>query len=239
MRLLAAIGLGLAALSSAAVADSGEYDLKWIGSLPGVTGTVRKATAGSHKAVYSVSADVEETLNRVRDGLARRGWTVDAPKGVSVAGAAVRSVEAQKGPAHVKVLATGATGAVNLDVNAEGVPGGGEPAAEKPTRGRTGGGAVVATHGDINIMHGSVRKTYRCDGSNVSIVGGDCHITLEGNCGSLSITGGDNVVRVEGTIAGPINVTGAGNQVSWSGAKNPQPPEVNQVGANNQIGPKD
>lgn len=67
-------------------------------------------------------------------------------------------------------------------------------------------------------------------GETVELVGSSNHMTLRGDCGALNLFGSDNVVEAETLSA--ANVTGSGNQVSWSrGAR----PTLNQNGADNRL----
>jgi hypothetical protein len=212
----------------AARAEPSEYDLGWIGKIPGITATVRQRSADSHRAVYALTGDTEATFEGVRVGLERRGWAIEEPTQVNVAGLAVRTLQATKGSATAQIVATGTEGAVNLEVVLEGAPRRSESRAPAPAP------DAPASKEDITLLQGNLTETYRCDGNAINVLGGNNHLTLLGRCRALIMRGGHNVVRIDGSIE-LIEAVGSGNTITWAPEANPAPPEVRQIGTNNHV----
>jgi hypothetical protein len=213
-------------LASAARAEPSEYDLGWIGRVPGVGASVRARSADSHRAVYALTGDADETFEHVRIGLERRGWTVEEPTRVDVAGLAVRTLQATKGFANAQIVATGAEGAVNLEVVMD----------RAPTRRveRAASAEPIVSTEDITLIEGSVTRTYTCEGNTLNVLGGNNYLMLLGHCRALIMRGSHNVVRIDGSVE-QIEAMGSANTITWAPEANPTPPEVRQLGTNNRI----
>ena len=95
---------------------------------------------------------------------------------------------------------------------------------------------VVVVGPSLVLINNGVRKTYNCNGRDVSVNGNKCELVFEGRCGSISVNGNKNTVHVD--AAASIAVTGNKNRVTWSAGVDSSSPSVSNLGNKNSIAKK-
>jgi hypothetical protein len=234
------VAVALAAVFTAGGAlGASEADLAWIGKLPGVTlQTARTTRTDGYKAIYTLSAAPDGTMESVRAGLAERGWTVEKAADVPAGAVAVRTVTADKDGARVKIALTEALGVGTLTVS---LRGGDARAAGSSSA--SGGAAQDVVQGALEaagvggglVLAGSaVTETHDCGGGDVSVTASRSMITLEGTCRTVKVVGNSNTVTVKAAVQA-IHAVGRANTVIWSAARNSTAPAVKHVGTQNRV----
>ena len=84
-------------------------EVDWASSLPGVSVTVSNDKGSALSRVYAVS-DVDATYAAVKQGLTKRGWTVQDAASTVVTGASVHALVATREGRRLSVSVQAATG---------------------------------------------------------------------------------------------------------------------------------
>ena len=84
-------------------------EVDWASSLPGVSVTVSSDKGSALSRVYAVS-DVDATYAAVKQGLTKRGWTVQDAASTVVTGASVHALVATREGRRLSVSVQAATG---------------------------------------------------------------------------------------------------------------------------------
>lgn len=232
----------------AATAASADTDVSWIRKMPGLTVMTHKTLGGEVKTVYSLSADVNATVDAITDGLIERGWSIVKSTHTPVAGIESRTLQARQGNAALKLSAQDVGGLRQLTLTVTGgattvaasAPPPAAPeapaAASAPAPATAPAPAPVASDPGtpLTLADNRLEGSYDCAGRDVAILGDHCRVTLEGSCRSLRIMGGHNKVLVDASLAA-IDIMGGHNRVTWSAAKNPRRPRVTNLGNNNKV----
>jgi hypothetical protein len=236
---MAAVALAIVFTAGAAQGAS-EADLGWIGKLPGVTlQTARTTRTDGYKAIYTLSAAADGTMESVRAGLVERGWTVEKAADVPAGAVAVRTVTADKDGARVKIALTEALGVGTLTVSLRG----GDARASGASSSRSGGAAedivqgaleAAGVGGGLVLAGNAVTETHDCGGGDVSVTASRSMITLEGTCRTVKVVGNSNTVKVKAAVQA-IHAVGRANTVIWSAARNSTAPAVKHVGTQNRV----
>lgn len=85
---------------------------------------------------------------------------------------------------------------------------------------------------NVGVTGSNVTKDFQISGQDVAVSGSGNTLSFKGDTHGLSITGSDNHIQVEN--ADMVNVSGANNQVTYSGSK----PEITQSGQGNLVNPQ-
>lgn len=229
---LALIFGGTGTAIQAAPADT---SIDWIKDLPGVSVTSRKETRDGLEVVYGVSGDVIATLERIREGLTKRGWTIEESTDSSFAMVTKRILIAANQGAKVEVVASRTGRIQDIVVTLRGAVGSRSSSGTRGSSSTVGARTPAPTSGArIDLIQDDLSGTYECQGSRVTLSGNRGNITLNGKCTYLVVTGSENTVLIQGGIEA-ITAVGSNNVVIWSAAENPTPPRVTNIGSGNEI----
>jgi len=232
----------VAVLAGGVAAAASDTDVAWIGKLPGLSmQTSRTTSSDGFKAIYTLSADADATMDSVRSGLTQRGWTIRKSADVPAGGVEVRTLTADKDGARVKVSLTNALGMGTLTVSLRGGTAGSSGSSSRSSgdlediiRGTVEGGAAATTGAGLMVVGNAVTETHDCNDGDVSVSGNSSGITLRGACRTVRVAGNANTVTIQGTVQA-IHAVGRANTVIWSAAKNPRAPIVKHVGSQNRV----
>jgi hypothetical protein len=228
------LALAFSGTGTAISATPADTRIVWIKELGGVSVTSQRDTDEGLEIVYGVSGDVIATLGRIREGLSKRGWTIEEDIDSSFGTVIKKILIAANEGAQVEVVASRTGRIQDIVLTLKG--GGSRTGSETPgssSSARTRGPAETGG-ARIDLIQDEVTGTYECRGSRVTLSGNRGNITLKGKCTYVVVTGNQNTVRIQGGVEA-ISAVGSNNVVIWSAAENPTSPRVTNIGTGNEI----
>ena len=207
--------------------------VKWIGSLAGVTLTSTDESSSKLEQTFMIQSP-DRVLRQVRDGLKQRGWTLSG-KGTldSGAGASIQGFAAHKDGMQLEVAVqdAGIVCAMGLSLRARGD----SSSSSSSESFEVGNGGGVTQAGDSLVFTDSnLDGTYECKGSRVSLNSSNNDLRFTGRCTSITLNGSNNQIVVDAACP-RITINGSNNEITWSSRANPQGIDIQDNGAHNEI----